>query len=250
MTNRPNQQTPVNGNFSQCRNGQPPQQYQQYQGPQFKQAPAQNTDMAYRGVRYGYGYQPISVPVKQRRPLWKKIAIGFGILLLLVGIGGALSGNGGNATNTPNGDAATATTETQVAIADDGSETTQKQPETTSVQEQQAPTETQGEMSEIPTEAVAPQEEAVEDFTVTDEFFDTSNPYSATITGILTNNTEKEYHYLQIEYTLYDTDGNQIGTAFANINNLQAGASWKFDAMTLKSPEEIGRYERGGITAW
>lgn len=99
-------------------------------------------------------------------------------------------------------------------------------------------------------EEAAKKEEPQEKYTVTDEELDTSNPYSAVIRGILTNNTDRDYSYLQVEYILYDADGNQIGSALANVNNLKAGGSWKFEAATLKSPDEIAAFELADVTGF
>ena len=41
------------------------------------------------------------------------------------------------------------------------------------------------------------------------------------ITGSIKNNTDKQYSYVQVTFNLYDADGAQIGTALANINNLE-----------------------------
>lgn len=55
--------------------------------------------------------------------------------------------------------------------------------------------------------------------------------YSATVSGILTNTTNQDFSYVSIEFTIYDVNGYNIGTALANLNNLRAGDSWKFEAM-------------------
>lgn len=89
-----------------------------------------------------------------------------------------------------------------------------------------------------------------EKYTITNEELDTSNPYSASITGVLTNNTDRDYSYVQVEYILYDGAGNQIGSAWANINNLKAGGTWKFEAVTLQAPDEIAAYELADVTAF
>lgn len=57
--------------------------------------------------------------------------------------------------------------------------------------------------------------------------------YSVTITGTLKNNTKKKYDYVSITYTLYDKDGNNLGTAMDNMNYLAAGETWKFSAKTM-----------------
>ena len=54
--------------------------------------------------------------------------------------------------------------------------------------------------------------------------------YSAKITGVVKNNTRKDYSYVQIEYVIYDENGNNLGTAMDNINNLAAGDTWSFEA--------------------
>jgi hypothetical protein len=40
---------------------------------------------------------------------------------------------------------------------------------------------------------------------------------------------------VQISFNLYDKDGNQIGTAMDNINNLEPNGTWKFKAMGMDS---------------
>lgn len=51
------------------------------------------------------------------------------------------------------------------------------------------------------------QKEPQEPYTIADEAEDTSNQFTYKITGTLTNNTDKEKSYIQIEYVLYDADG-------------------------------------------
>lgn len=88
------------------------------------------------------------------------------------------------------------------------------------------------------------------DYSIAEETLDTSNEYNAMITGTFTNNTDKDLSYVQISYNIYDADGAQIGNAYANANDVKAGASWKFEASTLCDPSEIDSYERGDVTAW
>ena len=57
--------------------------------------------------------------------------------------------------------------------------------------------------------------------------------YSVTITGTLKNGTKKKYDYVSITYTLYDAEGNNLGTALDNMNYLDAGETWKFTAKTI-----------------
>lgn len=60
--------------------------------------------------------------------------------------------------------------------------------------------------------------------------------YSATIKGIAKNNTRKNYSYASVEFSVYDSAGNNLGTAIANINNLASGDSWSFEASLFSFP--------------
>lgn len=50
------------------------------------------------------------------------------------------------------------------------------------------------------------------------------------IVGKVKNNGTKEYSYAQISFNLYDAHGAQVGTALANVNNLEPNGIWKFSA--------------------
>lgn len=92
--------------------------------------------------------------------------------------------------------------------------------------------------------------EPQEPYTIADEAEDTSNQFTYKITGTLTNNTDKEKSYIQIEYVLYDADGNQVGTALANTNHLKAGGSWKFEALGTVSPDQVASWERSDVSGF
>ena len=94
------------------------------------------------------------------------------------------------------------------------------------------------------------QEPKPEPYTVSDEALDGSNPYYAYITGTLTNNTEDEKSYIQVSYNLYDADGAQIGTALANTNNLKAGGTWKFEAISTVEPAKVATWERADVSGF
>ena len=94
------------------------------------------------------------------------------------------------------------------------------------------------------------QTEEKKPYTISDETLDTSNPYGVKITGTLVNNTDEDKSYLQIEYNLYDADGAQIGTALANINNLKAGGTWKFEAASMEKPEDVANWERVDVSGF
>ncbi len=89
-----------------------------------------------------------------------------------------------------------------------------------------------------------------EPYTVTEEVMDTSNGFAVYIDGTLTNNTENEVGYIQVEYNLYDADGAQVGTALANTNNLQPGGTWKFEALGTASPDEVVSFELIDVTGF
>jgi len=50
------------------------------------------------------------------------------------------------------------------------------------------------------------------------------------IEGKVTNNTDKEYNYLDINYQLYNAEGEVLGEATSFIQNLGAGKTWNFKA--------------------
>lgn len=71
-------------------------------------------------------------------------------------------------------------------------------------------------------------------YEVTKEYNDSAN-IAHYIEGTVTNNTNREKGYLQIEFVCYDKDNINLGTAMANTNNLKAGETWKFKAMSMFS---------------
>jgi len=68
------------------------------------------------------------------------------------------------------------------------------------------------------------------------------------VTGSIKNNTNKQYSYVQVTFNLYDANGAQLGTAMANINNLEANGTWKFKALGVT--EEVASYKLSEITGW
>ena len=99
------------------------------------------------------------------------------------------------------------------------------------------------------TEQAEQDTEEQEPYTIAEEAEDRSDYYFK-ITGILTNNSNSDKDYIQVEYVLYDADGNQIGTALANTNNLKAGGTWKYEATSFKTPEEVASWERAEVTGF
>lgn len=60
--------------------------------------------------------------------------------------------------------------------------------------------------------------------------------YSATITGVAQNTSGQNLSYASVEFSVYDTSGNNLGTALANINNLGKGDTWRFEATLFSFP--------------
>ena len=57
--------------------------------------------------------------------------------------------------------------------------------------------------------------------------------YALYIESTVTNNSGRDLTYAQILIPTYDADGNKVGDAMDNINNLKDGETWKFKAMDL-----------------
>ena len=58
-----------------------------------------------------------------------------------------------------------------------------------------------------------------------------NNGYALYIEGTVTNNSGRDLSYVQILIPTYDADGNKVGDAMDNINNLKDGETWKFEAI-------------------
>lgn len=84
--------------------------------------------------------------------------------------------------------------------------------------------------------------------TLEDFSFKTSKYGNRYIVGVVRNNTDKEYKYAHISFSVYDSNEAQIGTAWANISNLEAGGVWKFEAIILR--EDAASVKFKGITAF
>jgi hypothetical protein len=60
-----------------------------------------------------------------------------------------------------------------------------------------------------------------------------TNEFGGEITGTVVNRRGRKLRYAQIKFILYDSSGAQVGTALANINDLEAGARWNFKATSF-----------------
>lgn len=78
----------------------------------------------------------------------------------------------------------------------------------------------------------------------------TGDAYSCKISGVYTNKAGKDLSYVQVSYNLFDADGNQIGTALANTNNLADGGTWEFEAFGSAAVDEVASYKIGDVTGF
>ena len=53
------------------------------------------------------------------------------------------------------------------------------------------------------------------------------------VDGAIVNEAGTDLTYVQITFALYDSEGAQVGSAVANINNLAEGVVWKYSAVPL-----------------
>ena len=68
------------------------------------------------------------------------------------------------------------------------------------------------------------------------------------ITGIIKNTSGSDKETIMISFTLYDADGNNIGTALATTSNLKDGGTWKFEAMILE--DGMATFELDEVTGF
>ena len=59
--------------------------------------------------------------------------------------------------------------------------------------------------------------------------------YYVTITGSARNTSKKTMDYVSITFTLYDANGNVIGTAIDNQTSLGAGETWLYSAFGIST---------------
>ncbi len=76
-----------------------------------------------------------------------------------------------------------------------------------------------------------------------------TNYGSQCINGAIKNTSGKQLSYVGVTFALYDQDGNQIGTAIDNINDLTPDSTWKYTAMTLDT-EQFASFELTSVDAW
>ena len=86
-------------------------------------------------------------------------------------------------------------------------------------------------------------------YSVADEQM-TGDDYTTTISGTFTNLTDSQLGYVSVSYNLFDADGNQLGTAYANTSNLDAGGTWKFEAVGMYDQAKVASYKLADVTGF
>jgi len=75
--------------------------------------------------------------------------------------------------------------------------------------------------------------------------------YSVEIKGIVKNGKNEDYSYVSVEFSIYDAEGNNMGTAMDNMNNLASGETWKFSASSIGwFEDEPVSFKLADVTYW
>lgn len=61
------------------------------------------------------------------------------------------------------------------------------------------------------------------------------------VCGTIKNLSNRPYSYVQVNVNLYDENGNQIDSTFANVANLEAYGTWHFEAIVINS-KRVSKY--------
>jgi hypothetical protein len=72
--------------------------------------------------------------------------------------------------------------------------------------------------------------------------------YARYIVGTVKNESTVKADYAQITFTLFDKDGNQVGSTFTNINDLAGGGTWSFKALVFEDSATMAKFSE--ITAY
>lgn len=70
------------------------------------------------------------------------------------------------------------------------------------------------------------------------------------IEGYIKNNSDKDYEYVQVEFTAYDSEGNTLGSCYDNTSSLEGNGRWKFKASCLDETDKIASYKLKEITGY
>ena len=74
--------------------------------------------------------------------------------------------------------------------------------------------------------------------------------YEVFVSGVVKNVGEMDCDYVEIEFSLYNSAGEKIGTTWTNVSGLKAGESWRFQTITEYLDERVVSYELSEITSW
>ena len=74
--------------------------------------------------------------------------------------------------------------------------------------------------------------------------------YTYNIEGVLKNVSGKKLNYAQVSFVIYDSAGNNIGSAFDNINYIDVNGTWKFKATYFGQESNIKYSPEPEITSW
>ncbi|RTH26588.1 FxLYD domain-containing protein [Thermus scotoductus] len=70
-----------------------------------------------------------------------------------------------------------------------------------------------------------------------------SDGFALYIVGKARNNTNRELSYAQIEFNIYDKEGNLLGSAMDNVTNWEPGTVWSFKAVFLGDAEKAHSFK-------
>lgn len=48
------------------------------------------------------------------------------------------------------------------------------------------------------------------------------------LVGVVANNSERLYHYVEVQFNAYDNEGYQVDSVVASVNNLEPRGRWRF----------------------
>ena len=74
--------------------------------------------------------------------------------------------------------------------------------------------------------------------------------YTYNIEGILKNVSGKKLNYAQVSFVIYDMAGNNIGSAFDNVNYIDVNGTWKFKATYFGEESNIKYSTEPEISSW
>ncbi|ARB07092.1 hypothetical protein Semix9P1_phi49 [Clostridioides phage phiSemix9P1] len=95
-----------------------------------------------------------------------------------------------------------------------------------------------------------PAEPKKEKYEIVGDITSETDSMATYIKGVIKNNSGEDVSYAQVTFTLFDKDGNQLGTAMDNISDLKKDGTWKFKAMGMNTDGEIASYELSEITGF